>query len=210
MGSVSEDLAAIVAFIEERLADWEAWALAASRPYEYADGRPSAPEGGLHWRWGSGDDWHTVEPSLDAGVVDERGHYSFLLTVEQWPSRNGKWMMSRSYSDHVAGMDSAAAGHIIRHDPASTLSDVASTRALLAEVLAEPHYYVDGDAWFSCSQAVLPDFPGRDCEPGSGCSDDERRGKPCDCGRDARVRRRALMIAARWKGQRGWQEGWTA
>jgi hypothetical protein len=68
-----------------------------------------------------------------------------------------------------------------------------------AEALAGPHLYVDDDTWYSCSQ-------GRERsedEPGSGCADDDRRGKPCDCGRDARVKAIAAEIhAAEERGRR--------
>jgi len=86
--------------------------------------------------------------------------------------------------------------HIIRNDPARTLRRVKATRALAAEILAEGHLYVDGDPWFSCSQATEP---GEEGEPGSACADDERRGKPCDCGRDSRVARLLGIIASEWE-----------
>ena len=89
----------------------------------------------------------------------------------------------------------AVAAHIARNDPARRLRDVKATRDLLAAILAEQHDYNDGDPWFSCSQATVP---GDDGEPGSGCANDERAGKPCDCGRDARVARLLGIIASEW------------
>lgn len=97
----------------------------------------------------------------------------------------------------VVSLTEAATGaHIARHDPARVLRDVESARALAAEITAIPHEYVEGDSWFSCSQARTE--WSEDAEPGSGCSDDTRAGKPCDCGRDAKVARMLALIAARW------------
>jgi hypothetical protein len=41
-------------------------------------------------------------------------------------------------------------------DPARERRRVKSTRDLVAAILAEGHQYVDGDPWFSCSQATEP------------------------------------------------------
>lgn len=87
--------------------------------------------------------------------------------------------------------------HAARHDPARAFRRVKAVRDLVAEILAERHLYVDGDPWFSCSQATEP---GEEDEPGSACADDERRGKPCDCGRDMRVARLLGIIASEWEG----------
>jgi Family of unknown function (DUF6221) len=152
---VADDLAAIAAFIEARLAEDEALALAT---------QVAAPG-----------TWHAAGEDI--------------LTVNPDPYWNGVC---------VANASDAEAAHIIRHDPASTLRAVASTRDLVAQILAIPHSYVDGDTWFSCSQAVEPGEPG--AEPGSACADDNRRGQPCDCGRDAKVRRMLTTVAARWDG----------
>lgn len=71
------------------------------------------------------------------------------------------------------------------------IADIASKRAILAEVTAWRHVYNDEDQWHSCSQAEAT--WGDDRSPGSGCADDERRGQPCDCGVD---RRRAVILSA--------------
>lgn len=54
----------------------------------------------------------------------------------------------------------------------------AATQQIIDEVMSWRHRYLDEDTWYSCAQAVSPD----EDEPGSGCSDDSRRGGPCDCG----------------------------
>jgi hypothetical protein len=80
--------------------------------------------------------------------------------------------------------------------PARILRDVTAKRSLLAAITAEPHDYNPGDEFYSCSQAVDPDEddPGENY-PGSGCSNEERAGQPCDCGRDARVLRVLRILA---------------
>jgi hypothetical protein len=83
-------------------------------------------------------------------------------------------------------------------DPARERRRVKAARDLAAAILAEGHQYVDGDPWFSCSQATEPGED--DSEPGSACADDERRGQPCDCGRDSRVARLLGIIAGEWEG----------
>ena len=97
--------------------------------------------------------------------------------------------------DHAAPI----AAHIARNDPARRLRDVKATRDLVAAILAERHDYNEGDSWYSCSQAVDPDPAPGEGGPGSGCSNDERAGKPCDCGRDARVARLLGIIASEWE-----------
>jgi hypothetical protein len=87
--------------------------------------------------------------------------------------------------------------HITRNDPARVLRRVKATRDLVAVILSEPHDWNVEDEFYSCSQAVQWPDPG---EPGSGCSDPERAGKPCDCGRDARVARLLGIIASEWEG----------
>ena len=88
------------------------------------------------------------------------------------------------------------AAHIIRHDPARVHRDVRAMRDLLAAILAEPHDWNPSDEYYSCSQAVRNDpDPSVFLARGSGCSDPDRAGQPCDCGRDARVERLLRILA---------------
>jgi hypothetical protein len=89
------------------------------------------------------------------------------------------------------------------------LRDVESTRKLLAEIQAMSHLYLDDDAFFSCAQAVHPEPYEGDTGSGSGCLDENRRGKPCDCGRDSRGRRMLAAIAMRWAGHPDYLAGWA-
>lgn len=86
--------------------------------------------------------------------------------------------------------------HAARQEPARALRRVRATRVLVAEILAEQHRYVE-DGWYSCSQATEPGED--DAEPGSACYDDNRAGKPCDCGRDEHVARMLGIIASEWE-----------
>jgi hypothetical protein len=99
----------------------------------------------------------------------------------------------------LARVGAPVAEHIARNDPARALRRVKAVRELAAEIMAEGHYY-DESGYYSCSQArewaPVGQEPG---PPGSGCSDRERAGKPCDCGRDATVARRLAIIASEWE-----------
>lgn len=70
---------------------------------------------------------------------------------------------------------------IARNDPARALRRVKARREEVAAVLAEEHYD-NQNSYYLCSQA-------------EGCSDWDRKGKPCDCGRDQRVARMLDIIA---------------
>jgi len=90
--------------------------------------------------------------------------------------------------------------HAARHDPARILREVWAKRDLIAAIVAEPHDWVAGDEFYSCSQAV--DYAGlnhESREPGSACTDPDRAGKPCDCGRDARVERLLRILAGAYE-----------
>lgn len=92
------------------------------------------------------------------------------------------------------------------------LAGVGGDRKLLAEIAAMPHLYLDGDAWYSCSQATHPDpCDEDDGGPGSGCLDETRTGKPCDCGRDSLARRLLAALVMRWEGHPEYKAGeWAA
>jgi len=99
----------------------------------------------------------------------------------------------------------AQASHIARHDPARVLRDIVSARSLVAAILNFGHDYNIGDSFYSCSQAKDPYQEGS--EPGSGCLNDERAGKPCDCGRDAQVKRLLGIIAGQWEDHPDYRPG---
>lgn len=102
---------------------------------------------------------------------------------------------------HFDTDDQSAVAYYRRQDPATVLADIAGKRALLDHVAAWPHEYVDGDTWFSCSQAIGPHDA--DEIPGSGCADENRAGKPCDCHLDDRRLAVLRCVAA---GYAAWPE----
>lgn len=124
------DIDDVIAFYRARLDEGEQWALAASKPYRYADGNPPVPPQGVRWTWVVGENWEPVtpDPVLDEFVA-EPGESCNLATVEKWPS--DRWEMRNAYANCIVEMDSAAAGHIVRHDPARVLKKVAAGRALI-------------------------------------------------------------------------------
>jgi hypothetical protein len=118
------------------------------------------------------------------------GH-NWLTTPGDKPGDS--WVIDETM--HLLEAETATAGHIALHDPASVLRRVAADRALLADLQGERHLVVDGDCWYTCTAATEDGDGGENC-------DDERRGNPCDCGRDTRVERRVLLLAEAW----GWTE----
>jgi len=118
--------------------------------------------------------------TLTSGL-DEDEAAAKAAAGEVWEYRDS-WVWAESFevADVFGIPDTDETGiHIARHDPSRTLRDVQAKRDLAAAILREPHTFIPGDEYYSCSQAV----------DGSGCSDPDRAGQPCDCGRDARVER---------------------
>lgn len=110
----------------------EAWARAASQAYPYATDGGKVPEGGVHWTWVTGENWEPVKPDPATMELVEGSDGSWaanLATVEEWQAGNRP--MPRTYANSIVEMDSAAAGHIVRHDPAATLRMVAAHRKIL-------------------------------------------------------------------------------
>jgi hypothetical protein len=97
--------------------------------------------------------------------------------------------------------DLAAEWHFTRYSPASALGLVAAHRAILADILAEKHFVLEDDCWYTCRAATEERDGGETCN-------DEERGKACDCGRDARVLRRVRLLAAGYAGRDGYDEAW--
>lgn len=159
----------------------EQWARAASEPYRYADEGSRAPELGVHWVWVTGENWDPVTPdpvTMEFIEGPDGSWASNLATVEQWPvthdlggGKSRVWMAPRTYADSIGEMDPAAAGHIVRHDPAAVLRRVASDRLILKQVTDEladtggdnPWWYADRLTpivkAFAQRYAHLPGFP---------------------------------------------------
>lgn len=144
----------LIAFIEARLAEDEQWARAASQPYRYAADGATAPADGVHWTWVVGENWTpvTVDPMVDdtVGGPEHYGCRVNLASVEEWrtDASDHGWpvrTMPRVVADEMVEVDSSAAGHIVRHDPARVLREVAAKRRLLAEASAYSPELEHGD-----------------------------------------------------------------
>lgn len=91
--------------------------------------------------------------------------------IPRWrQARNERGIVDTASEIHARDVFPAEGAHIVRHDPARVLADVARQRAMLARLLAEPHH--PGDR----IQIAPYDEPCR-----------ALAGGPCDCRRDARV-----------------------
>jgi hypothetical protein len=137
---------------------------------------------------------HLAEDEIVAQAAAHRGAWWRQVDPGRFPGQIETGQAVVVYDEGEPTGEQAA--HIARNDPARAFRRIKVTRDLAAGIMAEQHEYIEGDSWFSCSQAASE--PGG--EPGSGCSNDERAGKPCDCGRDARVARLLGIIASEWEG----------
>lgn len=79
----------------------------------------------------------------------------------------------------------------------------ATHRTLLADLLAERHLVNEGDCWYTCAAATQERDGGETC-------DDDRSGKPCDCGRDTRLESRLRLLATPYQSRTGYQVQWCA
>jgi len=178
----------------------ELWAREASR----VDDNP-VPDGGVRWQWVSSDDEVVELDTTTMEYVDEGWRIS-LRSREEFPHRLRP--LPQFAISSAEEVPIAVGGHIQRHDPAAVLTDITGKRALLDHVADWDHTYVDGDTWFSCSQAESPhaseDFGG----PGSGCADEKRKGKPCDCGLDGRRIAVLRCVAAGYVERAGFKDEW--
>jgi hypothetical protein len=168
---VTDDLAAMSAFAEARLAEDEA-------TVRYAGPARIA--------------WLTYR--------DDEGQ--MLYTTVAAADGCGPWVADGKELPEPASV-------LTMYDPARALRDIESARKLLAVIQAMPHLHLDEDSWYSCSQAADPHPGPWGNGPGSGCLDENRAGKPCDCGRDARARRLLAAIVMRWATHPDYLPGWA-
>lgn len=123
---------ALVAFLEQRLAEDERWALAASASYHSDE--PYTVPGGMHWTWGVGPNWTPVDVDPTMSYVgeddlDNAGRLT-LVTVETFPCLGMRPLQGRVLA-YVEDVRTGDGGHIVRHDPARVLRDVQAKRALI-------------------------------------------------------------------------------
>lgn len=79
-------------------------------------------------------------------------------------------------------------------DPARAIAEVEAKRQMLADVTSEGHYWCE-DNWYACAAHI-------------DCADEDRAGKPCDCGRDERVRRRIHLLALPYSDHPDYRKEW--
>jgi hypothetical protein len=115
------------------------------------------------------------------------------------------WLEAR-FRDLENAIETELETHAPLYTPAAQLlADIASKRAILAEVMSWQHDYIPEDSWYSCAQAV----DSQDGEPGSGCGDDARANTGCDCGLDHRRDRFLRLLAQPYRGVDGWRDEWA-
>lgn len=103
-------------------------------------------------------------------------------------------------SDCFCADDRTVANHIVEWDPARALLEIEAKRQLLADALAEKHVVVE-DCWYTCPAATEERDGGETCNDAEG-------GKPCNCGRDARVERRLRLLAMPYVDHPDQREEW--
>ncbi|MGW8679632.1 DUF6221 family protein [Streptomyces sp. NPDC055817] len=119
----------------------------------------------------------------------------------------GRWTQDDGPPEDIVLCDESGrltmgqARHIARHDPARVLREIDGKRQLLADLLTDQHFHNEEDNWYSCASLV-----GEDGKPV--CIDDSRAPGPCDCGRDARVKRRVALLALPYADRPGYKEEW--
>ncbi|MFF0009561.1 DUF6221 family protein [Streptomyces tibetensis] len=128
MSQPTTHLLALADFNDARLDEDELWATEASRRDS-----EQAPDGGVHWHWvaNSNDQEITPDPSRESYVGEDAEEAVSLRSRETWPTTSGVGDLPQFalYADEVP---SAVGGHIIRHDPARVLAEVAAKRVLIA------------------------------------------------------------------------------
>lgn len=118
----------IVAWLTAQLDEEEWWAREASR-CEFDSPTPP-PTGGVHWRWvdADSDEVLPLDPALDA-MLAEGGRVRMESAEEFETGSVGQLpAFAVSYCEEVR---TVIAGHIVRHDPARVLREVAAKRQII-------------------------------------------------------------------------------
>jgi hypothetical protein len=127
--------AEIVDFLTARWDEEELWAAEASR-----NRHNERVATGVHWQW--------VNPDSDAPVTIDptaaehiaQGGTASLRSVEEFPVRSIGDLPVFAINEAVE-IGSAAAAHIVRHDPAHVLADIAAKRRILYLATQLPKLY---------------------------------------------------------------------
>jgi hypothetical protein len=149
------------------------------------------------------------EPALvtRGSGFDEWAIYGELGTTSRWSNAKGadeqlpqRRMIAGPGYEGGGVQGEAAARHIARHNPTRVLAEVEAKRQLLADALAEKHTVVE-DCWYTCPAATEERDGGETCN-------DADSGKPCNCGRDARVEQRLRLLAMSYADHPDHREEW--
>ena len=120
----------LVEWLRAQLDEDQWWAREASRRYG-----SESPVAGVHWHWECGE--HGQEMSLDPALdetltcpVDEDCFQASLRSVEEFPTASVGPLpvFAVPYADE---QPVTSAGHIVRHDPARVLAEVAAKRRIV-------------------------------------------------------------------------------
>lgn len=134
---------------------------------------------------GSGD-WR-YKPGDDHVSWVEFSEYASPVNRETW------YPLVTEAQTYVGDMlDDDLGHHIAANNPAAVIADCDIKLALIDDLLAERHEVV-GDCWYTCVAATEEHDGGETCN-------DDWRGRPCNCGRDARVNRRLGILAQPFTG----------
>lgn len=124
-------------FVTDRLDEIELWAVEASR---HGHGSHTVPVDGSRWHW-TDSNYNPVDPNPADGPVltdGDMGYEFNLRSVEEYPLRSIPGTHPMSITNYANEIHTAAAGHIIRHDPWHVLRDTAAKRKILAELFHGP------------------------------------------------------------------------
>lgn len=110
------------------------------------------------------------------------------ITDNYAPAEKRRWI-----APHIGMLHEAeSAEHVVANNPAVVLADLDAKLALIDDLLGERHEVV-GDCWYTCAAAT------EERDGGETCNEDWL-GRPCNCGRDARVNRRLGILARQFAG----------
>ena len=107
------------------------------------------------------------------------------------------------------GHDCPEVTHAARFDPAWVLAHCSAQRALIADLTAERHLAVPDDDNYEGWQIQTCPVATVEHDGGAYFNEEQRRGRSCLCGRDARVIRRLRILAQPYAGHDGFRQEWT-
>lgn len=142
------------AFVETRFAEDEWWARNSGGCFGN-----TPPETGEHWHWveSRGDTPITPDPTIgehldDAGTGEWRR--LALRSIEEYPLSGGGTLPSFIVST-AEEVNTVAGGHIVRHDPARVLRDIAAKRQMFEECVRAVDGGPDGSAAAGLAVTVM-------------------------------------------------------